>query len=397
MAPIPTIGYFAQIGYITCMADRYKSFLILAFLGIISLCQAQDEDYVLKRELFEVRLTSIQLSPDGRLLLAGFDDGSFCLLDPDTYALSLKVDGAHHKAIHAMDMGPEMDFILTAGANRIKLWDRSGGHLPDLNAHATTIWNAEISSDGAWAISSAVNKTFLLWDIPGRVLAEKMQAHTDVALAVCFSPDMRQIASGSRDQSIRIWDLESRQVIKQLHGPTEDVYDLEYSPDGKFLVATSKDRSTRIYDVQEGKLFRLLKGHTDMVLEAEFSPDGLYLLTASSDRSVILWDVQSGEKIHQFLDNGGAVTDLAFHPDGLSFYSISYGRDLTHRALHPRIFVLKYYEKEFRDALAADPVFEDRRKGESKKEYQARMMEASTKEESIVSRLYEEYLSAGAH
>lgn len=365
----------------------------MALLGIMSLCRAQDDDYVLKRELYEVQLTSIHLSPDGKLLLAGFDDGSFRLLDPDSYAVSLEVEGAHHKAIHAMDMGPQMDYILTAGANSIKLWDRRGEHLADLNVHATTIWNAEISSDGAWAISSAVNKTFLLWDMKNRVLAEKMQAHEDVALAVCFSPDMRQIASGSRDQSIRIWDLESRQVIAQLHGPTEDVFDLEYSPDGKLLVATSRDRSIRIYDVQENKLFRLLKGHTDMVLEAEFSSDGQYLLTASSDGSVILWDVQSGEKIHQFLDNQGAVTDLAFSPDGLSFYSISYGRDLTHWSLHPRIFVLKYYEKEYREALAADPESEARKKGESKKDYQDRMKAAMAREGEIVSFLYEKYLS----
>lgn len=366
-------------------------------LGIMALCRAQDDDYILKREYYEVQLTTIQFSPDGKVLLAGFDDGSFRLLDPDSFTSSLELVGAHHKAIHAMDMGPQMDYILTAGANSIKLWDRNGEHLADLNAHATTIWNTEISRDGAWAISSAVNKTFLLWDMQDRVLAEKMQAHEDVALAVCFSPDMRYIASGSRDQSIRIWDLESRQVIKQLHGPTEDVYDLEYSPDGKLLVATSKDRSTRIYDVQEEKLFRLLKGHTDMVLEAEFSPDGQYLLTASSDQSVILWDVQSGEKIHQFLNNEGAVTDLAFHPGGQSFFSISYGRDLTHRSLHPRIFVLRYYDREFRDELASDPISDARKKGESKKEYQARMKEARAREQVIVSRFYEKYLSERAH
>jgi hypothetical protein len=161
-------------------------------------------------------------------------------------------------------------------------------------------------------------------------------------------------------------------------------------------VAASRDRSIRIYDVQEEKLFRLLKGHSDMVLETEFSPDGRYLLSSSSDQSVILWNVQSGEKIHRFLDNEGAVTDLAFHPDGQSFFSISYGRDLTRWSLHPRIFVLKYYEREYREELEADPIFEARRKGESKKEYQGRMKEAGAREEGIVSVLYKKYLSGRA-
>jgi len=397
MALIPIIGYFTRNGYIAGMGKKFTYLTcLLGILAVAAHCSAQDENYILKQELFEVPLTTIELSPDGKLLLAGFDDGSFRLLDPESFALKLEVEGAHPKAVYAMDMGPRMDFILSAGASSIKLWDRKGEHLLDWNAHATTIWNAEISSDGLWAISSAVNKTFLLWDVENKVLAEKMQAHTDVAMALSFSPDARLIASGSRDQTIRIWDRESRQVLTTLNGPTEDVLDLEFSPDGRLLVATSRDRSTRVYDLKEEKLLRLLKGHTDMVLEAAFSPDGLYLLTASSDQSIILWDVTSGEKIHQFLDNGSAVTDLVFHPDGNSFYSISYDGDLTLRALHPKIFVLKYFEQQYREELAADPVFEARRKGESKKDYQARMAEAQKIENGIVSRLYQEYLSGRA-
>lgn len=363
---------------------------------MVGLCEAQDENYILKRELYKVPLTTINMSPDGTLLLAGFDDGSFRLLDPESFTLKLEVESAHHRAVNALDMPPKMDFILSAGASSMKLWDRKGEHLMDWNAHATTIWNAEISCDGLWALSSAMNKTFLLWDVQEKVLAEKMRAHTDIAMAVCFSPDARLIASGSRDQTIRIWDRESRQVLCQLHGPTQDVSDLEFSPDGTLLVATSRDKSTRVYDLKEEKLLHLLKGHTDMVLEAEFSSDGRYLITASSDQSIILWDVKSGEKIHQFLENNGAVTDLVFHPDGNSFYSISYAGDLTRRALDPRIFVMKYFDKEYRKELAADPIFEARRKGEPKKDYQARRLEAENLEAGIVSRLYEEYLSGRA-
>jgi WD40 repeat protein len=368
--------------------------LLLGALARAALCPAQEETYILKRQLFEVPPTSVELSPDGTILLAGFENGSFRLLDPEDFSLKLEVEHAHHKAVNAIDISPKMDFVLSAGASSIKLWDLSGEHLQDWNAHATTVWNAEISSDGSWVVSSAINKTFLLWDVRQRVLTEKMRAHTDVTMAVSFSPDARFIASGSRDQTIRIWDRENRQVLTTLHGPTQDVLDLEFSPDGKLLVAASRDHSTRIYDLKQEKLLRNLKGHTDMVLEAEFSPDGLYLLTASSDQSIILWDVPSGEKIYQFLENEGAVTDLAFSSDGRSFYSTSYGGDLTRWFLHPRIFVQKYFESQYRSELAADPVFEDRRKGESKKEYQARVQEAEKTEAAIVSRLFREYQSA---
>jgi len=361
--------------------------------GLAVHSQAQDNTFILKRQLYDVPLSSINLSPDGTLLLAGFDDGTFRLLDPDSFSVILEKEGAHPKAVNAMDMPPKMDVILSAGANMIKLWDRQGKHLNDLPGHATTIWNTEISPDGKWAVSSAMNKTFLLWDVYNSTLLEKMRGHTDVCLALSISPDNRLIASGGNDLSIRIWDRESRQVVSELHGPTKDIYDLEFSPDGSLLVATSKDRSTRIYNLEDKKLVHLLKGHTDMVLEAEFSPDGTFLVTGSADQSIILWEVKSGEKIHQFLENDGAVMDLVFFPDGNSFYSISYAGDLSRWELHPKIFVLRYFEKEFRNELAADTLFEPKRKGESKKEYQSRMQEAEEKEADIISRYYKQYLS----
>jgi len=134
-------------------------------LGMFQAGFAQEGSYILKRQLFKVPLTSVNISPDGKVLLAGFDDGSFRMLDPDSFLTLLEVKDAHDKAVNAMDMPPKMDFILTAGRNSIKLWDKDGNYLFAWKGHATTIWNAEISKDGKWAVSSAMNKTFLLWDV----------------------------------------------------------------------------------------------------------------------------------------------------------------------------------------------------------------------------------------
>jgi WD40 repeat protein len=372
--------------------SKFIAVLILIWRTTVPVI-AQEESYIIKRESLKVPVTSINFSPDGTLLLAGFDDGSFRLLDPVTFAVQLEVEDAHYKAVNAMDMPPKMDFILTAGGNNIKLWDRSGKFIVEWIGHATTIWNVQISNDGKWAVSSAVNKTFLLWDVYNSVIAEKMRGHEDVTMTVCISPDDRLIASGSIDHYIKIWDLESRQVITTLHGPAQDIYDVKFSPDSRLLAATSRDRSTRLYDLKEEKLLLILKGHDNMVLEAEFSPDGHYLITGSADQSVILWDVKSGERIYRFHEEEGVVSDLAFHPDGHSFYSITSGGDLTRWELNPEIFVLKYFEKEYRDELASDPLFGPKQKGESRKDYETRMSEARVKQDEIIARYYQQYIA----
>ena len=54
---------------------------------------------------------------------------------------------------------------------------------------------------------------------------------------------------------------------------------------------------------------------------------------------------------------------------------------------------MRYFDREYREELAADPVFDARRGGESKKDYQARMEQAEKKEAGIVSQLYKQFLS----
>ena len=394
MPLIPIIGYFTGNGYINRVHVK-RVYIVIPVLiwGITAHAFSQDEPYILNRQEYKVPLSSINFSPDGTLLLAGSYDGSFRLLDPVNFDVRLEVEDAHYKAVNAIDMPPKMDFILTAGGNHIKLWDRSGNFLVEWKGHATTIWNAEISRDGKWAVSSAVNKTFLLWDVYNSVIAAKMRGHEDVAMAVSISPDNRMIVSGGNDNTLQIWDLESRQVITSLHGPTQEIYDVKFSPDNRLVVATSRDKSARLYDIIQEKLILILKGHTEMVLEAEFSPDGHYLITGSADESVILWDVKSGEKIHQFLEENGAVMDLVFHPDGHSFYSITHGGDLTRWELDPEIFVLKYFEKQYGEELASQDLFEPRQKGESKNEYEIRLKEAEVKKAEIIARFYTQYLA----
>lgn len=358
--------------------------------------RAQVDSYILKRQNHKTPLTSIAVSPDGTALLCGFHNGSFRILDTESFDVTLEVDQAHLKAVNAMDMPPKMDFILTAGGNSIKLWDLNGKQLTQWAGHATTIWNAQLSQDGTLAVSSAINKTFLLWDVYNGTILEKMRGHEDVCMAVDISPNDSLIASGSKDQTLKIWDLPTRQVILSLNGPAQDVYDLEFSPDNKFLAVASKDRSVRIYNIPEEDLVYVLKGHRDMVLEVEFSPHGNYLISASADQSIMLWDLKTGEKIHSYIDNEEAVMDLVFHPNGKSFYSISYAGDLTRWSLDPEIFVRRYYGQAYQEELAADPLFEARRKGELKKDYLEREKEASRKKDEILARYYEKFLNERA-
>lgn len=367
-----------------------KRCILLAIALLAALPDAITQ-YILQREAFNPGIISISFSPDGKLLLAGYTDGSFRLLDPESFQTSLEVKEAHLKPVTAMDMPPKMDYILTAGGNQIKLWDRDGKLKETFNGHTTTIWNAGISNDGKYAVSTAFNKTFLLWDLVNGTIAEHMRGHEDVTLTARISDNNKLIVSGSNDRTVKIWDLETREVIRTLFGPTGDIYDVAFTPDSRMVAAASSDESIRIYSLGEDKLVHILKGHRGVVRKVDFSPNGFYLVSASEDNSLILWDAVTGERIHPFTDNEGAVLDVKFHPDGKSFYSVSSIGDLTRWEMHPEIFVLRYYEAPYQQELSADPVFEPRRNGESRQDYEARLVEAGQLKNIILQRYYNQY------
>jgi len=371
-----------------------RSILFLAaLLALSSASISQVPTYILHRKVFNPVISAINLSPDGKLLLAGFADGSFRVLDPESFQPSLEVKEAHTKPVTAMDMPPKMDFIMSAGSKQIKVWGRDGKLKGIFNGHATTIWNADISQDGKHAVSTAFNKTFLLWDVYNGTVAAHFRGHEDVCLTACISEDNKLIASGSNDMTVKIWDLESRELITTLHGPTADIYDVAISPDSRLVAAASAEKSIRIYNIKEEKLIHVLKGHRAVVRKVDFSPGGRYLVSASEDNSLILWDAHSGDKIHPFIENDGAILDVKFHPDGTSFYSVSSEGELTRWEVNPEIFVLRYYDSPYQEELSADPIFESKRKGESRKEYQLRQQEAGTKRAQIIDRYYQLYLN----
>ena len=370
-----------------------RSILIIAVLMCISLVGiSQQSSFILKREKSNPGVSCLNFSPDGNLLLVGYADGSFRVLDPENFTASLVVEQAHTKPVTAMDMPPKMDFIMTAGSKQIKIWGRDGKMKGIFNGHATTIWNADISTDGKYAVSTAFNKTFLLWDVYNGAVEAHMRGHSDVTLAACISPNDKMIASGSNDKSVIIWDLQSKEIIHTLHGATADIYSVCFSPDSRYLAVASAEKSIRVYDIEKADLVHVLTGHQKVVRKVAYSPDGTYIVSASEDNSLILWDVVRGEQVHKFTDNEGAILDVDFHPNGESFYSVSRVGDITRWELHPEIFVLRYYEAPYLEELNSEPLLQPRAKGEAKKEYQARQTEAAQMKAAFIDRYYKLYL-----
>ena len=198
-----------------------------------------------------------------------------------------------------------------------------------LEGHTERVNDIAFSPDGKQIISGSRDNTVRLWDTETGLLIHTLEGHTRAVYAIAFSPDGKQILSGSRDSTVRLWDTESGQTLHTLQGHTKGVSVIAFSRDGKQILSGSRDSTVRLWDTETGLLIHILEGHTDDVDGIAFSRDGKQILSGSRDSTVRLWDTETGLLIHTFKDHTSSVTDIAFNPD--SKHILSGSEDKTVR------------------------------------------------------------------
>src|ERR1700722_19664095 len=82
-----------------------------------------------------------------------------------------------------------------------------------------------------------------------------LTGHSDAVTSVSFSPDGKQVVSGSYDSTICIWDIETGDMVSgPFRGHDGWVMSVSFSPDGKRVVSGSYDKTIRIWDVEMGDM-----------------------------------------------------------------------------------------------------------------------------------------------
>jgi WD40 repeat protein len=183
--------------------------------------------------------------------------------------------------------------------------------------HAGSVFSVAFSPDGKQLLSGSHDRTIRLWDVQSGKELRRFESHRDLVYGVAFSPDGRRILSGSADNTVRLCDVKTGNELRCFKSHTSIVYAVAFRPDGKRVASAGHDKTVRLWDVETGKELHRFEGHPYYAFNGvTFSPDGKRVVAGSSDATVRLWDVESGEELRCFRGHGAAVHAVAFSADG---------------------------------------------------------------------------------
>ncbi|KAF3821754.1 hypothetical protein GH733_009796, partial [Mirounga leonina] len=207
--------------------------------------------------------------------------------------------------------------LLVAGSEDggVQLFDISGrAPLRQFEGHTKAVHTVDFTADKYHVVSGADDYTVKLWDIPNSKEILTFKEHSDYVRCGCASklnPDL--FVTGSYDHTVKMFDTRTnKSVISVEHGqPVESVL---LFPSGG-LLASAGGRYVKIWDMLKGgQLLVSLKNHHKTVTCLYLSSSGQRLLSGSLDRKVKVYSTTSYKVVHSF-DYAASILSLALADD----------------------------------------------------------------------------------
>jgi WD40 repeat protein len=236
---------------------------------------------------------SLALAPGHPTLAIGNCDGSVLL-----WNLASGLAGANitsgTETVSALAYSPAGDLLALASADsRIRLVDASSGRvLHELSGHQGPISALVFVPDGRALISGGDDGAIVRWDVEQGRQTARVQAGTEVILALAESPGEELLASSALcGFEIRLWDPRTLEPRGSLVGGGSTSTCLAFTADGGPLLSGNDTGDVIVWDVARACPRATFRAHEGWVKSLSLGLHDQLLATGGNDSFVRVWDL----------------------------------------------------------------------------------------------------------
>jgi len=268
-APITDITFFGN-RIVAASAD--KSIVVRSFEGEWQLVRTIGDPA--SRTLVD-RVTSLDFSPDGKLLASGGGEPS--------------------------------------RSGELKLWNVADGSLARevADAHSDVVLGVRFSPDGKHLASCGADKFLKVFNVADGKFVRGYEGHTHHVLGAAWSADGKSLASAGADSVLKLWDVGTGEQKRTVTGFTKEVTSLAFAGAGLNVVATSGDKSVRLVNGENGQTTKNYPGATDFVYCSAVTADGKTIIAGGHDGVLRIWNAETAAEIRTFAAPSETATQQA--------------------------------------------------------------------------------------
>ncbi len=257
-----------------------------------------DPSQDVKYEAAPAGLKAVAVSPEGKPILGGCQDGQLVLYIPSTRKAVHVL--AHKGEVNAVAAAPNGKLFATGGGDRaIVLWklkpDNSGG-VDKLTALTTggMVNSLIFTPDSKFLVSAGDDRVIRLWNVAeGKLAAHTFEGHKDSVVALALSDDGKTLAATSYDGTLSLWNLDKREKLRSIPIRFGDADALALSADGKIVAVGGGNNVIRLFDVDTGKERQISPGSQSPLAKLALSPSLGKLTSLTSTGDLHQWDAKT--------------------------------------------------------------------------------------------------------
>ena len=156
------------------------------------------------------------------------------------------------------------------------------------------IYTAVVSPDGQYYMAAGgTAETTRLWD-----LKTGNQLHEFKGAYALFTPDGKQVLTGSYPSQFRLYDVSTGKVIRTFSG-LGTLWGLRIAPNGKWAWSIAGSRILSVWDLENGKEVYKFSGATDRH-KGLFSSDSKGFVFSLDDKPYRTLDLETGQEVRAF-------------------------------------------------------------------------------------------------